>query len=220
MKKTVGHKHPCQSDPDELRIAIALRTGANILESTECCCGKFVDRLRLHGVSCIKNAGRFPRHSAINSILKRSLTRIGLPSVLEHVGLMKDRRRPDGLTLNPWCRGRSLAWDATVVDTFAESHYIVSAAIPGSVATDAETNKCWKYNDLLDNYYFQPVRQLQSKLQVCSVYGKSTSSFFSCLAKKLVDMSGDPRERQWLHQHLSLAVVRGNTASILACVQV
>ena len=29
-----------------------------------------------------------------------------------------------------------------------------------------------------------------------------------------------PRERQWLHQRLSLAVVRGNTASILACVQV
>jgi len=38
---------------------------------------------------------------------------------------------------------------------------------------------------------------------------KSTSPFLSDLAKKLVDMSGDPRERQWLHQCLSLAVVRG-----------
>jgi len=68
--------------PDELRIAIALRTDANIFESTECRCGKLADRLGLHGLSCIKNAGRFPRHSAINSILKRSLTHIGLPSVL------------------------------------------------------------------------------------------------------------------------------------------
>jgi len=42
----------------------------------------------------------------------------------------------------------------------------------------------------------------------------------SCLAKKLVDISGDPSERQWLHQRLPLAVVRGNTASILVCVQV
>ena len=42
----------------------------------------------------------------------------------------------------------------------------------------------------------------------------------SCLAKKLVDISGDPRERQWLHQRLSLAVVRGNIASILVYVQV
>jgi len=36
--------------PDELQTAFALRTGANIFESTECCCGKFVDRLGLHGL--------------------------------------------------------------------------------------------------------------------------------------------------------------------------
>jgi len=181
----------------------------------ECRCGKLVDRLGLHGLSCI-NTGRFPRHSAINSILKQSFTCIGLRSVLEAVGLTKDRR-PDGLTLNPWYRGRSLVWDATVVDTFAESHYIVSAAIPGSVATNAETDKCRKYNDLLDNYYFQPVA-----IETTGVlYGKSTAPFFlSCLAKKLVDISGHPSEGQWLHQCLSLAMVRGNTASILACVQV
>jgi len=45
--------------------------------------------------------------------------------------------------------------------------------------------------------------------------------FLGVLAKKLVDVSGDHRERQWFHQCLSLvAVVKGNTASILACVQV
>jgi len=55
---------------DMLRITIAFRTGANILKSTECRCGKFVDMLRLHGLYYIKNVGRFPRHSAINSILK------------------------------------------------------------------------------------------------------------------------------------------------------
>jgi len=52
---------------------------------------------------------------------------------LEPLGLTDDRRRPDGLTLNSWYRGRSLICDATVVDTFAPSHYIVSAAKPGSV---------------------------------------------------------------------------------------
>ena len=101
------------------------------------------------------------------------------------------------------------------MDTFAECHYIASAAIPGSVATDAETDKWLKYNDLLDNYYFQPVA-----MDTTGLYGKSTSPFLSCLAKKLFDISGDPREQQWLHQHLSLAVVRGDTASILAYVQV
>ena len=75
-------------------------------------------------------------------------------------------------------------------------------------------DKCWKYNDLLYNYYFQPVAR-----ETNGVYGKSTAPFLSCLAKNLVDISGDPRERQWLHQRLSLSVVRGNTTSILACVQ-
>jgi len=105
--------------PDKLRIAIALRTGAKIFESSRCRCGKVVDELGLHGLSCTKNAGRFPRHSAINSILKRSSTRIGLPSTLEPVGLTNDGRRPDGLNLGPSYRGQNLVWDATVVDTFA-----------------------------------------------------------------------------------------------------
>ena len=56
--------------------------------------------------------------------------------------------------------------------------------------------------------------------ETSGVYGKSTVPFLSGLTKKLVDVCGDPRERQWLHQRLSLAVARGNAASILTCVQV
>jgi len=52
------------------------------------------------------------------------------------------------------------------------------------------------------------------------VHGKSIAPFLSGLAKKLVDVSTAPRSDQGLHQHLSPAVVRGTTASILACVQV
>jgi len=57
-------------------------------------------------------------------------------------------------------------------------------------------------------------------METTGVYGKSTALFLSGLTKKLVDVSGDPRERQWLYQRLSLAVAKGNAASILACVQV
>ena len=38
--------------------------------------------------------------------------------------------------------------------------------------------------------------------------------FLSGLSKKLVDVSGDPREHQWLHQRLSVAVAKENAASI------
>jgi len=64
--------------------------------------------------------------------------------VLEPLCLTDDKKKPDGLTLNSWYKGKILIWDTTVVDIFAPSHYIVIAAKPGSVATDAETDKCWK----------------------------------------------------------------------------
>ena len=119
-----------------------------------------------------------------------------------------------GSGLHFQCR-RGLVWDATVVDTFAQGHqaYKDSARQAGFAATKAEAAKCQKYHDLKSNYHFQPVA-----IETTGQYGKSTSPFLSGLTKKLVDVSGDPRERQWLHQCLSLAVVRENAASILACV--
>ena len=90
-----------------------------------------------------------------------------------------------------------------------------SARQAGFVATKAEAAKCQKYLDLQNIYHSQPVA-----IKTTSVYGKSTAPFLSGLAKKLVDVSGNPRECQGLHQRLSLAVVRGNAASILACVRV
>ena len=102
------------------------------------------------------------------------------------------------------------------MDTFAQGHYKDSAKQAGFAATKAEVAKCQKYHDLQTNYHFQPVA-----IETTSVYGKSTAPFLSGLAKKLVDASSDPREHPWLHhdQRLSLAVVKGNAASILACVQ-
>jgi len=106
-------------------------------------------------------------------------------------------------------------WDAIVVDTFAQGHYKDSARQVGFAATKVEAAKCQKYHDLQSNYHLQPVA-----IETTGVYGKSTAPFLSGLAKKLVDVSGDPRVCQWLHQRLSLAVVRGNAASILSCVRV
>ena len=105
-------------------------------------------------------------------------------------------------------------WDTTVVDTFSQGHYKDSARQAGSAATKAEAAKCQKYQDLQINYHFQPVA-----IETTGVYGKSTAPFLSGLTKKLVDVSGDPRERQWFQQRLSLAVARGNAANILACVR-
>jgi len=82
-------------------------------------------------------------------------------------------------------------WDATVVDTLAQGHYKDSARQAGFAATKAEVTKCQKYHDLQSNYHFQPVA-----IETTGVCGKSTAPYLSGLTKKLVDVSGDLRERQ------------------------
>jgi hypothetical protein len=102
---------------NKLRISVALRLGAKICEPHTCICGEPVSSNGRHGLSCRKSAGRFARHSQLNDIIKRSLASVNVPSILEPPGLSRtDGKRPDGLTTVSWSRGRSMIWDATVVD--------------------------------------------------------------------------------------------------------
>ena len=42
-----------------------------------------------------------------------------MPAVKEPISLMRDdNKRPDGTTLLPWARGKPMAWDVTVPDTY------------------------------------------------------------------------------------------------------
>jgi len=128
--------------PDDLRIAIALRTGAKIFESTKCRCGKIVDVLGLNGLSCTKNG----------------------PHTFSHQLYSQKIINPMDVTLGAWYRGQSLVWDTTDVETFARYHYKHSARQTGTAATEAAKRR--KYNDLLNNYHFN---QSQSKSLVCMV---------------------------------------------------
>lgn len=133
-------------DADTVRVAVALRLGAPVSCKPHSCrqCGRPANRLGHHGlsVSCIKSAGRFSRHANLNDVVKRALSGAGLSSVLEPQGLDRgDERRPDGLTLFLYNRGKSLAWDATCVDTFGETTVVRNSLEPGSAAKAAETKK-------------------------------------------------------------------------------
>ena len=74
-------------DSESFKVAIALRMGADVCIPHSCRCGGRMDSRGLHGLSCRYSAGRFPRHSAINDVVKRALQKAGLPSVLEPPGL-------------------------------------------------------------------------------------------------------------------------------------
>ena len=69
--------------------------------------------------------------------------------MLEPYGLDSgDEKRPDGITVFPYSRGRCLIWDATCVNTFASSNLIRAALAAGSVADAAEIRKIAKYEEL------------------------------------------------------------------------
>ena len=71
-----------------------------------------MDRRGLHGVFCKYSVSCFPKHSAMNDVVKRALQKAGLPSVLEPPGL--DRgvgSHPHGITVFLFSGGRSLVWD-------------------------------------------------------------------------------------------------------------
>ena len=84
--------------------------------------------------------------------------RAQIPAAKEPVSLMQqDGKRPDGTTLLLWARGKPMAWDVTVPDTYAESHIDQTAREAGSAANKAAANKTAKYSALSASHVFFPV---------------------------------------------------------------
>ena len=83
----------------------------------------------------------------------------GVPVTKEPVGLTRqDGKRPDGLMLIPWQRGRPLTWDVTIAHTLVGS-YVNAAARSGSAAAEqAACRKSAKYDLLVQTgRLFQPI---------------------------------------------------------------
>ena len=171
-----------------------------------------MDSRGLHGLSCKFSAGRHPRHAALNDVVKRALESAGIPSVLEPVGIDRgDGKRPDGITVFPFTREWSLCWDATCVDTYAESNVNNSAVAPGNAALKAEKAKRRKYAELGTRFRFEPIA-----VETAGVFGVSTASVVSEIGRLITGVTGEPRETFWLEQRIGLAIQRGNAFSILA----
>ena len=84
-------------------------------------------------------------HTALNDVVKYALHEAGVPSILEPLGLDRGERIcSDGLSIVPYKNGRSLTWDCTCDNTFAESHINNIAITAGAAATDAENMKFQK----------------------------------------------------------------------------
>ena len=168
-------------------------------------------QLSRHPLSYRKSFGRHPRHEELNSIVCRSLTTAGFPSVLEPPGVCRsDGKRPDGVTLFPWQRGICLAWDSTCVDTLAPNNLGKSVVEAGGAASAAEVFKERKYADLQGSIMFVPLG-----FETIGAWGQKCIAFINKLGQLIKAKTGERRSTAFLFQRLSLAIQRGNAASIL-----
>ena len=118
---------------DAVRVGVALRPGTRVQQPHCCRCGTMADAFGYHSLSCHRNPGRLPRHAALNDLVYRALAAAVLVAILEPQGLHRsDGRRPDGVTVFPFRRGRMLMWDATCVNTYAGTHLLDCASAAGA----------------------------------------------------------------------------------------
>ena len=71
----------------------------------------------------------------LNDLIWRAIKRAHIPVHKEPTGLVtQGGKRPDGATLIPWSKGKALAWDVTVADTYADSHISRKSLEAGAAA--------------------------------------------------------------------------------------
>ena len=202
-------------DNSSLRIACGLRLGSALCQPHTCKCGKEVDSTGRHGLCCKKAEGRHSRHSQVNDLIKRALASAQIPSIREPPGLSRDDgKRPDGLTLLPWSEGRSLIWDYPCSDTLAPSHISATSEEAGKSAEQAERKKITHYEQLASSgYIVMPVAT-----ETLGSWGQSSLKFIKQIGSRITDTTGEPRSTSYLLQAISMAIQRGNAASIIATV--
>ena len=201
-------------DNSSFRVAAALRLGCKICEPHLCLCDNSVNESGHHGLCCKLRKGRRSRHEAVNDIIKRALCSAEVPSIREPPGCSRsDGKRPDGMTLVPWSRGKCLVWDFTCVDTFTSSYLSETSNRCGAAAELAEKKKTAKYRSMDQNFIFMPVA-----VESMGCFGSQALSFIKTIGQKIALVSGDQRSTSYLIQRISIAVQRGNVASILGSI--
>ena len=190
-------------DDKILQISVALRVGQNVCLAHQCRCGATVQSDSLHPLSCRFSAGRFPRHSAIKNIIKRSLDAAGLHSILEPVGLdWGDGKRPDGVMSFPFKGGKALAWDAICTDSFSTSNIYSTILNHGSASSAAKDLKRKKYFQLAADFEFVPMA-----VETSGIIGSAGCSHITDISHRILRATNAPRQMSYIFQQISVVII-------------
>lgn len=201
-------------DKQSLQIAISLRLRSFICHPHTCVCGSEVDKFGHHGLSCAKNAGRIFRHSCLNDIIKRALNAAEISCILEPPGLFRDDgKRPDGITIIPWQKGQCLVWDVTCADTMAPCHLDGTSRTAGFAANKAEISKHNKYKSIKLSHIFYAFA-----VETLGPWSGDALRLFNEIGNLLISRTGIPKAKSFLRQRISIAIQKGNAASVLGTV--
>ena len=148
----------------------------------------------------------------MTDIVTRSLQSAGIPTVKEPQNLSRnDGRRPDGVTIIPFKAGRCLVFDVTTRCTLAPTYTRVASLAPRAVANLADEQKVTKYEALRNTYLVRAVA-----FETMGPASDATVRLLKEIGARVAMVTGDRRSGEFLLQRLSLAVQRGNAASVIA----
>ena len=194
---------------DEVRISVALKLGIRACLPHNCVCGKLLDARGLHGLSCERSTPRHQRHAMSNDIIWRSIKRAQISAHKEPTGLVSEGgKRPNGITMIPWARGKPLAWDVTVPDTYAESHIISTSAEAAAVVKHAATIKTTKYSDITSIHIFYPI-----SIETAGSWDVQAVELWEEIGRRTTSATNDKNETMYLFQRISMTIQRGNALS-------
>ena len=104
-----------------------------------------------------------------------------------------------------------MLWDFTCPDTLAPSH-IGATSLEGCAAAEkAQRGKIAKYASVPPLYTFYPVA-----VETLGAWAKDSLEFVQNLGRRITDHTGEPKATGFLLQQISIAIQRGNAASIMS----
>jgi hypothetical protein len=149
----------------------------------------------------------------LNDILRRACTTANIPAILELDGIYRDDgKKPDGLTLFPWSKGKCLLWEDTCADTMALS-YINSSSYSAGAAANSREPKRRKYFDLSHRYILVPFG-----VGTLGPFGGEALELVSVLGRRLQEATKETRAKSYLIQRIIIAIQRGNAACVLSTI--